>query len=137
MVDIDITYEGDLSTRCVHSVNGAEIVTDAPEASGGLERFFSPTDLLAASFGSCMLTIMGFTAKRLGVDIKGARVKVSKEMSETGHRRIGKLRIEFSCSQGLSDEVIGKLTQSMEKCAVHKSLHPDIVIESIYRWGED
>lgn len=135
MTQIDITYEGDLSTRCVHSDNKAEIRTDAPLDNQGLGRVFSPTDLFASSLGSCMLTLMGIAAKRLGVDIKGIQAHVSKEMALAPIRRIGKIRIAFTCPHPFSEEVIAKLIHAAETCPVHKSLHPDIVLEYTYSWG--
>ncbi len=136
MTQIDIVYEGDLSTRCVHSDNHAEIQTDAPKDNGGLGRVFSPTDLFAASLGSCMLTIMGIAANMLKVDIRGLQAKVTKEMAASPARRIGKLRIEFSCPHSLAEDVTKKLIQAAERCPVHHSLHPDIVLEFTYSWGK-
>nr|AOO54568.1 osmc family protein [uncultured bacterium] len=135
MAHIDITYEGDLSTRCVHSENHAEILTDAPKDHHGLGRVFSPTDLFAASLGSCMLTLIGLHAKRLQINIQGMRAKVTKEMAPQPPRRISSLRVEFDCPVRPSEEEIAKLTQAAESCPVHKSLHPDIVVECTYRWG--
>jgi putative redox protein len=135
MVHIDIWYEGELSTRCVHAQNGAEIVTDAPKDNQGLGRVFSPTDLFAASLGSCMLTLMGIAAKRLHVDLKGMRARVDKEMAASFFRRIGKLKVAFICPHAVSEEIAAKLVQAAETCPVHKSLHPDIVLEFTYRWG--
>jgi putative redox protein len=135
MTEIVISYEGDLSTRCVHSDNKAEVLTDAPKEIQGLGRVFSPTDLFAASLGSCMLTLMGIAAKRLNVDIKGSVAKVTKEMAVAPVRRIGKLRVEFSCPHSFSEDIIAKLIKMAETCPVHHSLHPDIVLEFTYQWG--
>ena len=135
MTQIDITYEGDLSTRSVHSDNGAELLTDAPKDNQGLGRVFSPTDLLATALGTCMLTMMGAAAKRLGVDTKGMRATVTKEMATLPARRIGKIQIAFTCPHKFSEEVIAKLLQAAGNCAVHKSLHPDIALEFTYHWG--
>lgn len=135
MTEIDIWYEGGLSTRCVHADNQAEILTDAPKDNQGQGRVFSPTDLFVASLGSCMLTLMGIMAKRLNVEIKGMHAKVTKEMVVAPVRRIGKIRIVFTCLQTLSEEVIAKLVHAAETCPVHKSLHPDIVLDITYHWG--
>ncbi len=135
MAEIDIWYEGNLFTRCVHADNHAEIHTDAPKDNQGLGRVFSPTDLFAASLGSCMLTLMGIMASRLNVDIQGMHAKVTKEMTVAPVRRIGKICIVFTCSQALSEEVIAKLVHAAETCPVHKSLHPDIILEMTYHWG--
>ena len=135
MAQIDMIYKGDLSTLCVHSESGAEILTDAPTDNRGLGRAFSPTDLFAASLGSCMLTLMGIAAKNLNIDIKGMQAKVTKEMVVSPVRRIGKVRIDFECPHRFSDEVVAKLIYAAENCPVYNSLHPDIVLEFTYTWG--
>lgn len=135
MAEIDIWYEGNLSTRCIHSENKTEILTDAPKEVQGLGRVFSPTDLFAASLGSCMLTLIGASAKKLNIDIKGMHARVTKEMAVAPIRRISKLRIVFSFPQAFSEEVAKKLAHAAETCPVHKSLHPDIVLDIAYQWG--
>lgn len=135
MTEIDIWYEGNLSTRCVHSDNKVEILTDAPKDNQGLGRVFSPTDLFAASLGSCMLTLMGMAAKKLNVDIQGMHAKVTKEMVMAPVRRIGKVRIAFSCPKAVPQEAIAKLVHAAETCPVHQSLHPDIILDITYQWG--
>jgi putative redox protein len=132
---IEITYEGELSTRCVHGENHAEICTDAPKDNQGLGRVFSPTDLFAASLGSCMLTLMGIAARRLGVDIRGMRAEVVKEMAAAPSRRIGRLKIAFFCPRAFPEEVVAQLILAAENCPVHKSLHPDILLEFTWQWG--
>lgn len=135
MTSIEIWYEGDLSTRCVHSDNHAEILTDAPKDNQGQGRFFSPTDLFAASLGSCMLTLMGIGAKRLNIDLKGMRATVTKEMAAAPSRRIGKLKVEIFCPHQPADDAVAKLVQMAGNCPVHHSLHPDIVLDIHYYWG--
>lgn len=135
MTEIAIWYEGDLSTRCVHSDNHSEIRTDAPKETQGLGRVFSPTDLFAASLASCMLTMMGIAAKRLNIDIKGTRANVTKEMANAPMRRIGRLKVEFFCPLEPSEEQIAKLVQMAGHCPVHQSLHPDIILDVSYHWG--
>jgi putative redox protein len=135
MAKIEIWYEGSLSTRCVHGENGTEILTDAPKEVQGLGRVFSPTDLLAASLGSCVLTLMGIAANRLNVDIQGTRAQVAKEMASGPVRRIGKVSVAVSCPKDFPKEIKAKLTRAAETCPVHQSLHPDIVLDITYRWG--
>jgi hypothetical protein len=48
-----------LRTIAKHVASDAIIVTDAPVDNHGKGAAFSPTDLLSASLGSCMLTVMG------------------------------------------------------------------------------
>jgi putative redox protein len=135
MAEIDIWYEKDLSTRAVHSENKAELLTDAPKEAGGPGRVFSPTDLFAASLGSCILTLMGLAAKRLNIAIQGTHAKVIKEMATAPTRSIGKLSVLISCPNDFPEEVKAKLIRAAETCPVHQSLHPDIILNIAFRWG--
>ena len=135
MLEYEIWYEGDLRTRCIHSENKAEILTDAPKDNQGQGALFSPTDLLAVSLGSCMLTIMGIQANRLKVDIKGTKVVVTKEMQVHPVRRIAKITASFYCPHSVDPLIAKQLQHAAEQCPVHKSLHPDIVQEFHYQWG--
>ena len=135
MAGVDVWFEGELSTRCVHEESGAEIFTDAPKDNKGLGRVFSPTDLVAASLGSCVLTLFGIVAKRLNLDLKGTRAHVTKEMQSAPLRRIGALTVEIYCPQTFAPEVVEKLIKAVETCPVHHSLHPDIVQTFVYHWG--
>lgn len=135
MVEIEIFYEGQLSTRCIHKDSKAEIVTDAPKDNHGRGLMFSPTDLVAAALGSCVLTIMGIVANKLKVDISGAKIFIKKEMQAAPSRRIGKLTVVFHCPQVFSPEITAQLEKASMHCPVHHSLHPDIVQEYEYHWG--
>ena len=73
-----VLYEGSLRTKAVHIASGSTIVTDAPTDNNGKGEAFSPTDLVATSLASCMLTIMGIIAERDGIDLKGAHAEVKK-----------------------------------------------------------
>src|SRR5580698_322592 len=95
MVEIDITYEGDLRCSAVHGPSGTTLRTDAPKDNMGKGESFSPSDLVATALGSCMMTIMGIAARSLNVDLKGTQVTVQKEMVTTPLRRIGKLSVKI------------------------------------------
>jgi uncharacterized OsmC-like protein len=136
MTRIEITYEGSLRTRCVHSENRQEIVTDAPKDNRGKGEMFSPTDLLAASLGSCVLTLMGIAADRLKVDLSGLRLTVEKEMAQLPSRRIGRLLLDIYCPQTFDHEITQKLETAGVYCPVHQSLHPDTKQEFFFHWGQ-
>jgi len=81
MVKITGEYQGDLHCTATHGPSGRTLETDAPVDNQGRGETFSPTDLAATALATCMLTIMGMAARRLGLDLKGARFEVTKEMS--------------------------------------------------------
>ena len=59
MVRIQSEYQGDLHCTSVHTPSKTELATDAPVDNQGRGESFSPTDLIATSLGTCMLTTMG------------------------------------------------------------------------------
>ena len=134
MTKMKARYLGDLHTECVHE-SGARIETDAPKDNEGKGMAFSPTDLFAASLATCMLTLMGIHARKVGVDLKGASAEVEKEMVNAPHRRIGKLIVRIRSSLSPNAQVREKLEKAALECPVHHSLHPDIKVEVDFVWG--
>jgi putative redox protein len=134
MVEIQVRYEGELHTSCRHGPSGRSLETDAPKDNEGRGESFSPTDLVAAALGSCMLTVMGILARRKGWKLEGARARVEKHMVAAPERRIGKLVVEFDMPE-LPEEARGPLERAAHACPVHKSLHPDVETDLRFRWA--
>ena len=130
-----VQYLGDLRTECTHIESGVKILTDAPKDNEGKGMAFSPTDLLAVSVASCMITIMGIAAKKVGFDFSDATAEVEKEMVSAPKRRVGKLIIRIRCPHLPSPQIREKLEQAAIQCPVHASLHPDIKQEIDFVWG--
>src|SRR5438270_12569413 len=104
MVEIKITYEGQLRCEAVHGPSGTRLTTDAPQDNMGNGESFSPTDLLATALGTCIMTTMGIVAQRHNIDLSGSTVRVEKHMSTTGIRRIARLPVEIHLPRPLPDE---------------------------------
>jgi putative redox protein len=47
MVEISVTYEGDLHTRALHGPSSSALETDAPKDNEGRGEAFSPTHMVA------------------------------------------------------------------------------------------
>jgi putative redox protein len=122
---ITARYDGDLSCTATHGPSRATLRTDAPVDNEGQGRLFSPTDLVGTALGTCMLTIMGIVARRNGIRMEGATVKVEKHMSQNP-RRIGRLPVEITVPGKLTAEQRQKLEAAARGCPVHASLHPGI-----------
>lgn len=136
MVEISVAYQGELRCEAAHGPSGTTLITDAPADNHGKAESFSPTDLVATALGTCVLTLMGITARTLGVSIEGARAIVSKEMVVTPVRRIGALRVSVVVpDHALTDEQKQKLAQAAHSCPVHQSLHPDIDAPIEIQWA--
>src|ERR1700721_26316 len=101
MVEMNATYLGDLHCELVHGPSQNKIQTDAPKDNNGRGLAFSPTDLVGAALGSCVLTTMAIVADRDGVVLKGSTVKVQKEMITSPTRKIGRLVCEFKLPKAI------------------------------------
>lgn len=124
MVKINIQYEGGLHCAATHGPSGKMLETDAPVDNHGRGESFSPTDLVATAMGSCMATVMGIYAEKHGIDLRGMRVEVVKEMTQTGTRRIARLATEIWFPSGLAKNEALERVALM--CPVHQSLHPEL-----------
>lgn len=134
MVAIEIEYQGDLHCRAVHGPSGTALTTDAPKDNQGRGESFSPTDLVAAALGSCMLTVMGIMARSLDVDIAGTTATVKKEMTSGPVRKIQRLTVMIHVPHRLSEEHRQKLAHAARSCPVHKSLDPEVEKRVEFRW---
>jgi putative redox protein len=127
-VKIKALYVGDDTVELEHGPSGRKIVTDLPEDNGGRGRTFSPTDLLAASLSSCILTIMAKAAKKDDLDLRGAAVEVEKEM-QASPRRVARFAGRISLPGHLTPGQKERLKAFIKACPVSGSLHPDVKVE--------
>ena len=91
MVTIHGEYSGDLHCVATHEPSGTVLNTDAPKDNQGRGEAFSPTDLVATAYVTCIATTMAIVARRHGVELNGLRYTVTKEMSAELPRRIARL----------------------------------------------
>ncbi|MCX6241003.1 MAG: OsmC family protein [Bacteroidetes bacterium] len=126
MTTVHSTYRGDLRTEATHLQSGTSLVTDAPVDNQGKGEFFSPTDLVATALGSCMITIMGISAKTQGFSIDGATWDVTKVMADNP-RRIGEIIVELTLPPNQYTDQQKRLVEHITKnCPVALSLHPGL-----------
>ncbi len=136
MVEIKLTYEGDLHCSATHLPSGNTLVTDAPLDNNGLGLAFSPTDLLATALGSCMATVIGILAKRKGLAVEGMTVNVRKFMSDDQPRRVKRLELDLQIPLPASHPDRKLLESAAHGCPVHHSIHPDIEVAMKWLWQE-
>ena len=133
-VQIEMTYEGQLRTTAVHGPSGNSVITDAPVDNHGRGESFSPTDLVATALGTCLATVMGIYAERHGMDLKGMRVTVKKEMVQIPVRRIGRLTVEIHVPLPADHPHRAPMERAVATCPVHASLHPDVEKPVTFHW---
>ncbi len=130
-----VVYNGELRTTCTHLRSGSSFETDAPIDNKGKGERFSPTDTLATSLASCMITTMGIKARAMGFDLKDVKIDVLKIM-KSNPRRVGGIELTFHIPNALKD--IDEKTKTILKntgntCPVQLSIHPDIEVK--VDWG--
>ena len=135
MVEMTLVYEGGLHTQVLHGPSGAWLETDAPVDNQGKGEAFSPTDLLATSLASCMLTTMAIVAEPEGWSLEGARARIEKHMELEPRRRVGRIVVELVLPGGLPESVRPRLEAVARGCPVAESIHPDMQIDLTLRWG--
>jgi len=131
----EIVYKGELRTEAKHLQSATIIETDAPTDNQGKGERFSPTDLLATSLGSCMLTIMGIKARDMEVDLDGTQVSIKKIMKQDP-RRVGGIEVDFDFpgTLQLDEKQRAILERAALTCPVAKSIHPDIELDVHFGW---
>lgn len=130
-----VVYNGALRTTCTHLKSGSSFETDAPTDNQGKGERFSPTDLMATSLATCMITVMGIKARSMGFDLDGVKVSVEKIM-KSAPRRIGGINLFFEIPESLhqlESDTRELLKHIGNTCPVQLSIHPDIEVK--VDWG--
>ena len=124
-VEITGRYAGDLKVEVSHGPSGAQLRTAAPVDNNGDGSSFSPTDLLAASLGACMVTVMAIYAQKNGIPFEGAEFRLEKHM-RADPRRIDRLPVTLRMPAALDERQRQTLENVALTCPVHRSLLPEI-----------
>jgi putative redox protein len=126
MPTIKSSYLGSLRTQATHVISGNTLLTDAPLDNNGKGEAFSPTDLVSAALGSCMVTIMGIVAEREGISLEGLSWEITKIM-DNSPRKIKEILVDFHWSGApFTPEFSQKLKNAARTCPVALSLDPEL-----------
>ncbi len=131
-----VVYKGNLRTELTHLLSGTVIENDAPIDNKGKGEKFSPTDLLATSLGSCMITTMAIKAADMNLNFDGTTIEITKIMSTDTPRRIIEIKANFNFTGQFvaTDNQKEQLIRIARTCPVEKSLHPDIKLDVVFNW---
>lgn len=121
-----LTYNGELRTTAIHLKSGTTVITDAPTDNHGKGAAFSPTDFVATALGSCMLTLMGIVANRMGANVDGTTAHITKIMG-SNPRRIAAVEVAIQMPHNNYSEKEKKMIEHAARtCPVAMSLHADL-----------
>ena len=121
-----------MQTEAKHSISGSVICTDAPLDHDGEGKDFAPTDLLASSLGTCVITIMAIEAKRRGWDLGKVNIDVYKIMTSDGPRKIKTLVLEIFMPAELDSQMYKILQRIANDCPVKLNLEGSVDIK--FNW---
>lgn len=134
MATAKVEYLGALRTKCTHLKSGMEIFTDAPVDNNGKGEAFSPTDLVATAYASCMLTIIGIYCESHHIEFNYGIAEVNKVM-ESNPRRIAKLEIMIDFSGNNWDKSIHqRIINAGEACPVARTLENGVEVVFEYKF---
>lgn len=134
MATSTVEYLGNLRTNCTHLASNMSFVTDAPVDNNGKGEAFSPTDVFATSYASCMMTIMGIYCESNEIPFTKGKATVTKIM-ESNPRRVGRIEIEMNLEGNDWDEkTTQKVIAAGKACPVAKTLgdNVEVVFSFIY-----
>jgi len=129
MTKIRCSYLRDLNCEAIHLQSGSLIKTDAPLDHCGKGESFSPTDLLATSLGTCLLTIMAIKAKSKGFELEGIYLNIEKIMTQNSERKIKEIIIDIFIPKSISNETINFMKKASQDCPVTRNLSQEIDIK--------
>jgi putative redox protein len=130
-----IEYNEGCSTTIKSLETKAVVYTDVPQAYGGKGQEFSPTDLFAASLGSCVLSMMGIQAKKLGFSFEGVKAMVTKNQGVIPGG-IGEILVHIYCPRVPEAALKEKLEKAANHCPIHHSIDSKIQQEIVFHWGQ-
>ena len=133
MVTMTGVYEGDKHCEITHGPSKNIIHTDAPKDNNGRGEAFSPTDMIGAALGSCILTTMAIVGENAGIDITGSSFQVTKKM-KMQPRQIHELAVEITLPAKLDSVERETLEQIATTCPVTRSLNPDVKIPVVFHY---
>lgn len=124
-VAIRAKYLGGKRVELEHLASGSIIQTDAPKDNQGQGALFSPTDLVAAGLGACILTTMAIILEKEGIKLEPACIDLEKHMQDAP-RRIARIPVKLRLPSSIAIEQRARVTEVAQSCPVQRSLHPDI-----------
>lgn len=95
------------------------------------KEYPSAPELLMASLGSCIGSVILYFADRHGIEYQGMEINLDWEQAERPHR-IGQIKVEVKMPGPLSEEQQEVLERVAHQCLIHNTLtHPPEIALSL------
>ncbi len=134
MATSTVEYLGGLSTKCTHLKSGQVVITDAPVDNNGRGEAFSPTDLVATAYVSCMFTIIGIYCENHDISFEHGDATITKIMG-SNPRRISGIEVDLDFSaNNWSEEIHQRIKNAGEGCPVAKTIGENVELKFNYKF---
>jgi uncharacterized OsmC-like protein len=134
MGDIHTTYDAMQHCTALKESRDKNVSMDCPYTGKGEE--FSPTNLVEAALGGCMLMSMGTLAMRHGIDLAGARIEVDITATDKPLMRFQTVDVQVMMPAGLSGTDRTRLERAAEGCPIKHSFASDIPLSVNYTYPD-
>ena len=115
-----VTLDKNLTTSAV-----LEGHTPVKTAFANPRQDMNPGELLTASLGACMLTMVGYMASKRGDDVQGTTADITTKFDDK-HPRIVAFDIVLNFPDSFTQEQKDTYARAAQTCPVHNSLREDI-----------
>ncbi len=144
--DAQVVVEETLTGRFQQSVRIGRhhLTADEPVAVGGDDAGPGPYDLLLAGLGACTAMTVRMYAQHKGWPLERVRVALTHEKihakdcaeCETREGRIDRIQRTVTLDgEALTAEQRARLVEIADKCPVHRTLHAEVVIDTVQGQG--
>ena len=134
MEEIKVTYSGNIKTTAAKGGSQITTATDNSPESRTAGTTFTPVDMLVNSLGACMLSMMGATAARKGLDIARPTATLTYDTDPATHR-VTAVRVVFDVDGTNLSEADRKVIMGAAKaCPVAASLSESIAKELVFNF---
>ena len=109
---------------CTH-VDSGELMCDESSEVG--RAYPSAPELLMASLGSCIGSVLVYFAERHDIDLEGMRIALDWQMADSPHR-IGAIDVAVSIPKHVPSDQQKTLDRVAHSCLIHNTLtHPPTI----------
>jgi len=105
---------------------------DCPYTGKGEE--FSPTELIEAALGGCMLLSMGTFAMRHDIDLIGTRIDVKVTFTDPPGGRLRAIDVSVDMPPGISEANRAALERAADGCPIKHSFAAEIPVHVSYTY---
>lgn len=134
MATSHVKYLGNLRTEATHLQSGNTMITDAPTDNHGKGEAFSPTDTLATSLATCIITTIAIKVAKRNWDVEGMEAEVTKIMANDP-RRVAEVIVKVKMpANNYTEEQKETITDIALNCPVAKSLSAELIQTIVMEW---